>query len=64
VSSHPDFQLEDLAARWPSLRFPHALAGADPGSSRLERDVRRRAVLTLPHRDRTAGFFIAALRRR
>jgi 16S rRNA (cytosine967-C5)-methyltransferase len=49
LASHPDFGLDDLAAELPRLRHPV------PGAART--------VLTLPHRDRTAGFFIARLRR-
>jgi 16S rRNA (cytosine967-C5)-methyltransferase len=47
LDSHADFALDDLAGELPNLR----LAGANG------------AVLTLPHRDHTAGFFIARLRR-
>ena len=47
LDSHPDFGLEDLAAELPASRL-------GPSSD---------LVLTLPHRDRTAGFFIARLRR-
>jgi len=47
LDSHPDFSLDDLAAELPAL--------AAPGAGGF--------VLTLPHRDRTAGFFIARLRR-
>jgi 16S rRNA (cytosine967-C5)-methyltransferase len=54
LDSHPDFVLDDLAAELP--RF--ALAPA-AGS-----ETRTGLVLTLPHRDHTAGFFIARLRRR
>jgi 16S rRNA (cytosine967-C5)-methyltransferase len=52
LDSHPDFGLEDLAAELPQLAMGDAasLPGGGP-------------VLTLPHRDRTAGFFIARLRR-
>jgi 16S rRNA (cytosine967-C5)-methyltransferase len=49
LDAHPDFVLDDLGLELPSLRHP-----AVGGSS---------TVLTLPHRDRTAGFFIARLRR-
>jgi 16S rRNA (cytosine967-C5)-methyltransferase len=49
LDSHPDFGLDDLAAELPRL--------ANPGASA------ERTVLTLPHRDHTAGFFIARLRR-
>jgi 16S rRNA C967 or C1407 C5-methylase (RsmB/RsmF family) len=47
LDSHPAFSLDDLAAQQPRL----AARGA-PG-----------CLLTLPNRDRTAGFFIARLRR-
>jgi 16S rRNA (cytosine967-C5)-methyltransferase len=47
LDSHPDFSLDDLAAQQPGLA-----AQGLPG-----------CLLTLPHRDRTAGFFIARLRR-
>jgi 16S rRNA (cytosine967-C5)-methyltransferase len=52
LDSHPDFSLDDLAAELPAFAL-----GPSP--------ARRAAglVLTLPHRDRTAGFFIARLRR-
>jgi 16S rRNA (cytosine967-C5)-methyltransferase len=49
LDANPDFALDDLGAELPGLRHPA------PGA--------RQAVLTLPHRDRTAGFFIARLRR-
>jgi 16S rRNA (cytosine967-C5)-methyltransferase len=47
---NPDFALDDLGVELPALRHP------SPG-------VASNTVLTLPHRDRTAGFFIARLRR-
>jgi 16S rRNA (cytosine967-C5)-methyltransferase len=55
----PDFQLDDLAAEMPELAMPSNAAGdtvelPDGGSP----------VMTLPHRDGTAGFFIARMRRR
>ena len=49
LDSHANFALDDLAAELPAYPVPRARA---PG-----------CVLTLPHRDRTAGFFIARLRR-
>ncbi len=49
LDAHPDFALDDLGVELPALRHP------SPGA--------RETVLTLPHRDRTAGFFIARLRR-
>jgi 16S rRNA (cytosine967-C5)-methyltransferase len=50
LDSNDDFALDDLRAELP--RLPHPSAGAP-----------RETVLTLPHRDHTAGFFIARLRR-
>jgi 16S rRNA (cytosine967-C5)-methyltransferase len=47
LDSNPDFCVDDLGGCLPALRHPSA--------SEL--------VLTLPHRDRTQGFFIARLRR-
>ncbi len=52
LDSRTDFVLEDLAAEQPAFAgesTPDAIAG--------------RSLLTLPHRDRTAGFFISRLRR-
>jgi 16S rRNA (cytosine967-C5)-methyltransferase len=47
LDAHPDFALDDLTTEFAAYADPTA-----PG-----------ALLTLPHRDRTAGFFIARLRR-
>jgi 16S rRNA (cytosine967-C5)-methyltransferase len=67
LESNPDFALDDLRAELPDgssagVRADRVGAGvrADRAS---ERSVGERCVLTLPHRDRTAGFFIARLRR-
>ncbi len=49
LDAHPDFALDDLGIEYPALRHPL------PGM--------RETLLTMPHRDRTAGFFIARLRR-
>lgn len=49
LDANPDFALDDLGVELPALRHPSPRAGE--------------TVLTLPHRDRTAGFFIARLRR-
>ncbi len=54
LHSNPDFRLDDLSTELPAL----ALAGRDGAASTLPG-----TLLTLPHRDRTAGFFIARLRR-
>jgi 16S rRNA (cytosine967-C5)-methyltransferase len=50
LDANDGFALDDLRAELP--RLPHPSAGAP-----------RETVLTLPHRDQTAGFFIARLRR-
>lgn len=50
LDANPDFELDDLGAELPALRHPSPRAP--------------QTVLTLPNRDRTAGFFIARLRRR
>jgi 16S rRNA (cytosine967-C5)-methyltransferase len=47
LKRHENFALEDLGVRWPA--YAH---GGEPGT-----------LQTLPHRDRTAGFFVARLRR-
>jgi 16S rRNA (cytosine967-C5)-methyltransferase len=54
LDSHPDFALDDLTAELPGFALAPA-TGAE---------TRPGLVLTLPHRDHTAGFFIARLRRR
>jgi 16S rRNA (cytosine967-C5)-methyltransferase len=51
LDSNPDFTLDDLGAEFPGSR------------STVLPPLQGRCVLTLPHRDRTAGFFIARLRR-
>lgn len=58
LHSHPDFSLDDLAAEMPAFGLARAQRRSEdaPGAH-------SRLVLTLPHRDRTAGFFIARLRR-
>lgn len=56
LESRPDFALDDLAAELPELRPP---APADEAVPSL-----RGPIATLPHRDGTAGFFIARLRSR
>jgi 16S rRNA (cytosine967-C5)-methyltransferase len=54
MESNPDFSLDDLRE--------DAAGSAEPRLGAPVMDGR--AVLTLPHRDRTAGFFVARLRRR
>jgi 16S rRNA (cytosine967-C5)-methyltransferase len=58
LDSHRDFTLDDLAAELPAYRLAPTDAAAEQ-----PRDLASRLVLTLPQRDRTAGFFIARLRR-
>jgi 16S rRNA (cytosine967-C5)-methyltransferase len=55
LDSHPGFSIEDLSGWMPG----HSPPAAAPESAVAARG----AVLTLPHRDHTAGFFIARLRR-
>jgi 16S rRNA (cytosine967-C5)-methyltransferase len=57
LDSHRDFTADDLAAELPA--FSLAQAGAEHGA----RPAGSPFLLTLPHRDHTAGFFIARLRR-
>jgi 16S rRNA (cytosine967-C5)-methyltransferase len=69
LASHPDFALDDLGAELSDLRL--AVGRRTGTTERLggragsvgARAIEGRCVLTLPHRDRTAGFFIARLRR-
>jgi 16S rRNA (cytosine967-C5)-methyltransferase len=67
LDTHADFSLDDLAAEMPGFAL-----GSSDGSTQPNRDAapvaaaERHAgglVLTLPHRDHTAGFFIARVRR-
>jgi 16S rRNA (cytosine967-C5)-methyltransferase len=65
LDSHPDFGLDDLAGEWPALSLASSAPSTDEiqGAPAPRAPVTERFVLTLPHRDRTAGFFIARLRR-
>jgi 16S rRNA (cytosine967-C5)-methyltransferase len=58
LDSNPDFRIDHLTAERPSYGAGGSLTSTDAVS-----DVRKHSLLTLPHRDRTAGFFIARLRR-
>jgi 16S rRNA (cytosine967-C5)-methyltransferase len=64
-----DFSLDDLASELPTFAMSAPargrIAGAPSGprARRASPGLASRLVLTLPHRDRTAGFFIARLRR-
>jgi 16S rRNA (cytosine967-C5)-methyltransferase len=58
LDSHPDFGLNDLADEHPALELSLAcVAGASAPATTSG------VLLTLPHRDHTAGFFIARLLR-
>jgi 16S rRNA (cytosine967-C5)-methyltransferase len=69
LDRHPDFRIDDLASELPGFAMgsPGRLRDPDatvPGQDdRLASVALPRFVLTLPHRDHTAGFFIARLRR-
>ena len=65
LDSHPDFSLDDLAAELPAQRLGLSRSVTDLRAGAPTRQVASSSglVLTLPHRDRTAGFFIARLRR-
>jgi 16S rRNA (cytosine967-C5)-methyltransferase len=58
LDSHRDFTLDDLGAELPAHRLAPPGPAGEQGPNRGSR-----LVLTLPQRDRTAGFFIARLRR-
>ncbi len=69
LASHPDFALDDLGAELPALRLAigRRTGTAERPGGRVgsvgAHAIEGRCVLTLPHRDHTAGFFIARLRR-
>ncbi|HEX9481614.1 MAG TPA: 16S rRNA (cytosine(967)-C(5))-methyltransferase RsmB [Solirubrobacteraceae bacterium] len=58
LDCHPDLQLDDLAAEMPDFAMTARVADGERVQA-----VQRRALLTLPHRHDTAGFFIARMRR-
>jgi 16S rRNA (cytosine967-C5)-methyltransferase len=58
LESQPDFSIDDLAAERPRFAAASSLAAGARAN-----EIRQRCLLTLPDRDRTAGFFIARLRR-
>jgi 16S rRNA (cytosine967-C5)-methyltransferase len=58
LESQPDFSIDDLAAE-----RPRYAAGSSRAAGDRDNEIRGRCLLTLPDRDRTAGFFIARLRR-
>jgi 16S rRNA (cytosine967-C5)-methyltransferase len=64
LDSHADFSLDDLASERSDVGRPvAAAAAATSASAGAGRGGIEGTVVTLPHRDRTAGFFIARLRR-
>ncbi|TMK99580.1 MAG: 16S rRNA (cytosine(967)-C(5))-methyltransferase RsmB [Actinobacteria bacterium] len=64
LDSHDDFTLDDLAAELPSYaHWPLAREGGSGAPVAARCSSTGSTVLTLPHRDRTAGFFIARLRK-
>jgi len=67
LHSHPEFSLDDLAAELPSYALersrPSQAAHAGKSDASSSQAPAAGLVLTLPHRDHTAGFFIARLRR-
>jgi 16S rRNA (cytosine967-C5)-methyltransferase len=56
LQSNPSFVLDDLAAEFPAFAMSNLDGTSGTGTA-------SRCVLTLPHRDRTAGFFIARMHR-
>ncbi len=63
LDSHPGFALDDLAADLPALHLGHPAEPRRRDGPLPDASGTSGALLTLPHRDRTAGFFIARLRR-
>jgi 16S rRNA (cytosine967-C5)-methyltransferase len=59
LQSNPEFELDDLAVEHPLLAAANGLTPSSAGSTA----VLERTLQTLPHRDHTAGFFIARMRR-
>ncbi len=64
LDSRPDFTLDDLGSELPHLRRSARPTQSTAARSTTASDASdSRFVMTLPHRDHTAGFFIARLRR-
>ena len=64
LDSHADFGLDDLAVESPGVRLGSGSSEQEPDRSPRGAAAGCSAFLmTLPHRDHTAGFFIARLRR-
>jgi 16S rRNA (cytosine967-C5)-methyltransferase len=58
LQTNPDFVLDDLRVEWPALDLAASVRAAAHAPV-----TPAGMLLTLPHRDHTAGFFIARLRR-
>jgi 16S rRNA (cytosine967-C5)-methyltransferase len=63
LDAHPGFSCDDLAAELPAFQMSPPQPSSMRGSTGRSSAGTAGFVLTLPHRDRTAGFFIARLRR-
>jgi 16S rRNA C967 or C1407 C5-methylase (RsmB/RsmF family) len=68
LDRHPDFRIDDLASELPGFAMGSPGRSGDPAAMAPAKDDRPLPaapgfVLTLPHRDHTAGFFVARLRR-
>jgi len=64
LDSHDDFTLDDLAAELPAYAQRARAREEGAGATVAARSSSTGStVLTLPHRDGTAGFFIARLRK-
>jgi 16S rRNA (cytosine967-C5)-methyltransferase len=68
LDRHPDFRIDDLASELPGFAMASPGRSGDPAAMAPAKDDRPLPagpgfVLTLPHRDHTAGFFVARLRR-
>ena len=64
LDSHDDFTLDDLAAELPAYaQQPRAREEGSEVLVAARSSSTGSTVLTLPHRDHTAGFFIARLRK-
>jgi len=62
LDSNADFSLDDLALEQPGYALARAREGL-PAERAAAGAIAARTLLTLPDRDRTAGFFVARMRR-
>jgi 16S rRNA (cytosine967-C5)-methyltransferase len=63
LDAHTDFSRDDLAVEFPAFRMSPPTSSSVPRPSRQDSTSTAGFLLTHPPRDRTAGFFIARLRR-